>query len=124
MGRGVIEVGKARLLREKYGATLEFQLGVGWEVAGKRKPVLGKGGGIFSGTTHCKIVVHLKGALSLGFLLFLVQFCQNYCLLPVIVEKKCSYRIKQKNSSEILVGQANHHDNNFVGDFSMHRVKF
>ena len=26
------------------------------------------------------------------------------------------------NSNEILVGRANH--NNFVGDFSMHRVKF
>ena len=64
----------------------------------------------------------VKGALSPGFLLFVVQFCQNYCLLSVIVEKKCSYRINKMNSNEILAGRANH--NNFVGDFSMHRVKF
>ena len=36
--------------------------------------------------------------------------------------KKYSYRINKMNSNEILAGRANH--NNFVGDFSMHSVKF
>ena len=78
---------------------------------------------------HCRIPYRrgiewhdFKGALSPGFLLFLVQFCQNYCLLPVIVGKNAPTIINKMNSNEILAGRANH--NNFVGEFSMDRVKF
>ena len=63
-----------------------------------------------------------KGALSPGFLLFLVQFCQNYCLLPVIVQKNAPTESTRWIPMKFY-SRASYH-NNFVGDFLMHRVNF